>query len=118
MSEYSTEKCIVLQTGKARSTIGGNSLYKSFEKGIVMIQEVFDLKRYLHCQSLDALLCPINREMTRREHECDDWALLKNPGWLMIHYEANGGAVAFAKRRAEFIRKVEVPDIPEEDYMI
>ncbi len=80
-----------------------------------MTQEIFDLGRYTRTQLQEALTCPLNRDMTRREHECDDWELFRYPEWLMSHYLENGGAKAFASRRAEFVRLVEVP---EEDYAI
>lgn len=95
--------------------IENNSLYTNFEKGITVTQEIFDLGRYTRTQLQEALTCPLNRDMTRREHECDDWELFRHPEWLMRHYLENGGAIAFASRRADFVRQVEVP---EEDYMI
>jgi hypothetical protein len=73
---------------------------------------VFDLQQYTKRQFVDALTCPINRHGTRVEHGCDDWALYEHPEWLMAHYFANGGPEAFAKRRDEFIRNIEVPDPP------
>ncbi len=76
---------------------------------------VFDLRSYTNAQWVEALTCPINRHGTREKHRCDDWELFKHPKWLVEHYHENGGPVAFARRRAEFVRTVEVPD---DDYQI
>lgn len=77
-------------------------------------RKVFDIKKYTHDQIVDALLCPVNRDMTRREHSCDDEALWKNKGqWLIEHYINFGGATAWAKHRAEYEYEIEEPDPPE-----
>ena len=80
-----------------------------------MTKITFDLRRYTRAQMVEALTCPLNRDMTRREHSCDDWELFKHPEWLMWHYHENGGPIAFAARRVEFVRVVEIPD---EDFQI
>ena len=80
-----------------------------------MTVTIFDLKSCANAQVVEALTCPINRHCTRRVHDCDDWELFKHQEWLTEHYNANGGPVMFARRRAEFIRTVEVPD---EDFQI
>ena len=73
-----------------------------------------DLTRYNHDQIIDALLCPVNRDMTRREHSCDDKELWKNQGvWLMEHYIKFGGAEAWSKHRAEYEYETEVTVIKE-----
>ncbi|MEK9177858.1 MAG: hypothetical protein AAB777_01920 [Patescibacteria group bacterium] len=71
---------------------------------------IFDQRGFLQKQIFDALLCPINRHFTRTEHGCDDWGLWRNPQWLVEHYINNGGAVEFAKHRAEFFLEMETPD--------
>ncbi|MFA6446456.1 MAG: hypothetical protein WCW14_04390 [Candidatus Paceibacterota bacterium] len=81
---------------------------EAFLKGDTMKVKQFDTANYTRAQMLEALTCPINRHCTRVEHGCDDWELFKHPEWLMQHYIERGGAVAFAKRRSEFIRDVEV----------
>ena len=79
-----------------------------------MKRKVFNIRRYTHDQIVDALLCPINRDMTRREHSCDDEALWKNKGeWLIEHYIKFGGAEAFAKRREEYYEEEEVVEEDE-----
>jgi hypothetical protein len=68
---------------------------------------------------IEALLCPINRDGTRREHGCDDMGLFNNPQWLIEHYIQNGGAKEFEKRRrAEFLREVEIPDATKDEIEI
>ncbi len=69
---------------------------------------VFDQKGYMQRQIWEALTCPINRHCTRLEHGCDDWDLFHHPEWLITHFISNGGAEEFAKRRAEFLREIEV----------
>ena len=76
-----------------------------------MIVEKFDLHHFNDAQVIDALTCPVNRDMTRREHDCDDWALYKNPGWLLAHYIMNGGADEFRKRRKDFTKIIELSDV-------
>lgn len=62
-----------------------------------------DITRYNHDQIVDALLCPVNRHMTRVEHGCNDKALWENGGvWLMEHYINFGGAAEWAKRRERY----------------
>ncbi len=34
----------------------------------------------------NALLCPINRNETMREHNCSELELLEHPEWLLAHY--------------------------------
>lgn len=72
---------------------------------------VFDNSKFLQRQIVEALTCPINRHCTRLERRCDDWELWHNPEWLIQHFIDNGGAAAFARRREEFLRVVEVPEI-------
>jgi len=72
--------------------------------------QIFDRAKFLHKQVVEALTCPINRHGTRVEHECDDEWLGRHPDLLIKHYIENGGAAAFAKRRPEFVREVEIPD--------
>lgn len=76
---------------------------------------IFDFKKYELKQILEAVTCPINRHGTREEHGCDDWELFRHPELLIKHFVENGGAAAFAKRRAEFEREIEIPDPPEYD---
>lgn len=71
----------------------------------------FDMGLFMQRQYVEALTCPVNRHCTREERNCDDWELFKNPGWLLKHFIENGGAVEFAKRRAEFCREIEVFEI-------
>ncbi|MSR79085.1 MAG: hypothetical protein EXS59_02995 [Candidatus Taylorbacteria bacterium] len=85
------------------------------KKRVVVTKITFDHRSYTHAQVTEALTCPLNRDMTRREHNCDDWELFKHPGWLLWHYHENGGPKAFAARREEFVRVTEEPD---EDYQI
>lgn len=67
-----------------------------------------DLAKYNHDQIVDMLLCPLNRDMTRREHNCDDRALWENRGqWLIEHYVNFGGAAEWAKRRSDYMRETE-----------
>ena len=73
-------------------------------------QEVFDHQAFMRQQVIEALTCPVNRDMTRREHGCDDWALYRNPEWLVQHFARNGGAEAFAKHRAKYIREIPSPE--------
>ena len=61
----------------------------------------FNQHKYLDDQVIEALTCPVNRHCTRVEHNCDDWTLFKNPNWLLEHFIAHGGAVAFAAHREE-----------------
>lgn len=75
-----------------------------------MKRKVFDARRYELKQIVEALTCPINRYATMREHNCDEWFLYKKPELLIRHFIENGGAKAFAKRREEFMREIEVPD--------
>ena len=78
-----------------------------------------DLTRYNHQQFVDAMLCPVNRDMTRREHNCDDKALWENGGvWLMEHYIKFGGAEAWAKHRDEYEVETEVTVIKEIPVMV
>jgi len=63
-------------------------------------------------QIVEALTCPVNRDMTRVEHSCDDRELFHHPEWLIAHYITNGGAIAFAKRREE------ANNNPEPEYII
>jgi len=63
------------------------------------------LEQYNLTQILDAVTCPVNRHAVRAKKTCDDWELYKHPDWLIEHYVENGGAVAFARRRSEFIDK-------------
>ncbi|MFA6314900.1 MAG: hypothetical protein WC648_00835 [Candidatus Paceibacterota bacterium] len=69
-----------------------------------------DIQAFLFRQTMVALTCPINRHGTRVEHNCDDWALWYHPEYLINHFVENGGAAAFAARRAEFLKEVFVPD--------
>ena len=70
-----------------------------------------DITKYNHDQIVDALLCPVNRDMTRREHSCDDRALWENRGqWLIEHYVNFGGATAWAKHRPEYVFETEVEE--------
>lgn len=71
---------------------------------------IFDIRHYSHAQIVDALTCPVNRHMTRVEHDCNDQDLYENPEWLLAHYVKHGGAKAFAKRRKEFERQVFTED--------
>ena len=81
-----------------------------------MKKRVFNLKRYTHDQLVDALLCPVNRDMTRREHSCDDEALWKNHGeWLIQHYIEFGGAEEWAKRREEYYEEREEEEAGKEE---
>ena len=67
---------------------------------------VFDHTGSLHGQILiDPLTCPITRQGTRVEHDCDDWDLWRNPNLLLEHYIKNGGATAFARKREEFLSR-------------
>lgn len=77
---------------------------------------VFDRVRYARVQLVDALTCPINRHATRLHHNCDDWFLHQHPDLLLMHYIKNGGAVAFARRREEFLQEVEIPDPVDETH--
>jgi hypothetical protein len=61
----------------------------------------FNSHKYNDDQVIEALTCPVNRHCTRVEHNCDDWELHNHPEWLIIHFIENGGAVEFAKRRAD-----------------
>lgn len=71
--------------------------------------EFFDIQNYTRDQIVDALLCPVNRDMTRREHGCDDKVLWENKGrWLLEHYVRFGGAEAWAAHRPEYTRLIEV----------
>ena len=79
-------------------------------KGPPMKIQVFDRSKYMQRQIIEALTCPINRHFTRLKHGCDDWGLWRNPSLLINHFIENGGAVEFAKRRADFLREVDVPD--------
>lgn len=80
---------------------------------------VFNLAKYTLDQIKDALLCPVNRDMTRREHSCDDRALWEDGGKkLMDHYLKFGGAEAWAKKRAQYEFVVEEPDIPVDEPQI
>jgi hypothetical protein len=74
------------------------------EKGKAKKPAVFDLKLYSAEQVMEALNCPVNRHCTRVEHDCTDWDLQLHPEWLIQHYIENGGAVAFAQKRKDFIR--------------
>ncbi|MEI6528467.1 MAG: hypothetical protein WCO10_02225 [bacterium] len=65
----------------------------------------FNVEQYNLAQVVDAMTCPVNRHATRAEHNCDDWELYKHPEWLFNHYIKHGGALEFAKRRAEFADK-------------
>jgi hypothetical protein len=66
---------------------------------------LLDLTRYTLEQILIMCLCPVNRWATKEEHGwCSDNDLMEHPEWLFNHFEKNGGAEAFAKRRAEFTR--------------
>ena len=65
-----------------------------------------DHEKYMSEQVRIALTCHINRHMTRLEHKCSDQDLFEHPEWLLDHFIANGGAEAFAKRRAEFQEQV------------
>jgi len=38
-----------------------------------------------------AFLCPINREATMIEHNCDEHGLFENPKWLLEHYFEKSG---------------------------
>lgn len=73
-------------------------------KGMANKPPIFDMSQYSREQIMEALNCPVNRHCTRVEHDCDDWDLQKNPNWLVKHFIDNGGAVAFAQKRKEFIR--------------
>jgi hypothetical protein len=77
-----------------------------------MILKIFDARRFMLDQVIVALTCPINRDCTRKEHQCDDWELFKHPDWLIRHFIENGGAEAFARRREEYYQEQEVPDEP------
>jgi hypothetical protein len=70
----------------------------------------FDFRRYELKQIIEAINCPVNRHATREEHKCDDWYLHENPHLLVIHFVEKGGAVEFAKRRAEFLSLCELSD--------
>lgn len=59
-------------------------------------------------QIVEALTCPLNRTMTMVEHSCDEMELFHHPEWLVSHYVANGGAIAFAERRKEQIEFNEI----------
>ncbi|MFA6227556.1 MAG: hypothetical protein WC631_03750 [Candidatus Paceibacterota bacterium] len=65
-----------------------------------------DHEKYMEEQIRIALTCHVNRHMTRVEHNCTDQDLFEHPEWLIDHFIANGGAVAFAQRRKEFEEKV------------
>jgi hypothetical protein len=54
-------------------------------------------------EAIIALTCPVNRDCTRRERLCDDFALFENPDWLLDHFSKNGGTEEFKKRREEFL---------------
>ena len=69
-----------------------------------------DFASYNLAQIKDALTCPINRHATRVRHGCDDWGLHEHPEWLLENYIEKGGAVAFAKRRAEFVSLCDLAD--------
>ena len=56
---------------------------------------------YKHAQVMEALSCPVNRDATRKERNCDDLVLFDHPEWLVEHYIKYGGAAAFARRREE-----------------
>ncbi len=75
-----------------------------------MIVTVFDSRQFMQRQIMEALLCPINRHCTREQHNCDDWDLWHHPDWLIEHFISHGGAVEFAKRRADFVRVIEIED--------
>lgn len=66
----------------------------------------FSNEKYNLEEVIIALTCPVNRDSTRREHLCDDWALFENPDWLLEHFTLNGGAEEYAKRRQEFLDPV------------
>ncbi len=84
-----------------------------------MIIQFFDLKGYQFAQVLDAVTCPLNRSATMIEHGIDEWELYRRgPAPLITHYIENGGAVAFARRRAEFVRIKEIPDEVELEFYI
>lgn len=38
-----------------------------------------------------AFLCPVNRNATMIEHNCNQWELLQNPMWLLDHYFTHSG---------------------------
>lgn len=73
-------------------------------KGMASKPPIFDISQYSKEQIIEALNCPVNRHCTRVEHKCDDWTLQEHPEWLIRHFVENGGAVAFAQKRKEFIR--------------
>ncbi len=79
-----------------------------------MLKKIFDNHHYCDAQIIEAFTCPINRDCTRKEHNCDDWHLYKNPKLLIKHFIENGEAIEFAKRREEFMKEIEVYD----DYII
>lgn len=58
-------------------------------------------------QPVQAFLCITNRYMTMREYGCSPESFLreKNHDCLIMHFIANGGAVAFAKRREKYFFK-------------
>ena len=79
-------------------------------KETIVGTKVFDHIAFMQRQTIDALTCPVNRDWTRREHQCDDWMLYQHPDWLIEHYIRNSGAVEFAKHRADFFWEIETPD--------
>ena len=58
-------------------------------------------------QIKEAFLCPINRDATRKQHDCNDDYFLKDHNYnlLIRHYIEKGGAEAFAGKRKEFLCK-------------
>ncbi len=56
---------------------------------------------YYLLQILDALTCPLNRHATREERKCPDDELIRNPGWLVEHYEKYGGAAEWGTRHKD-----------------
>lgn len=74
------------------------------------LEPKFDFMAYNMRQIMDALTCPLNRHATRVEKKCSDFELHANPEWLIEHYIRCGGAIEFAKRRAEFVSLCEFAD--------
>lgn len=94
---------------------------------VTKIVDHFDLSSYNMEQRTIALLCPLNRWATKEEwakklgRDITDEDLLRNPDWLMQHFNENGGAEEFAKRRPEFLRKREIKEVvpgPDPEYAI
>lgn len=87
---------------------------------------VFDYSRYVLAQKIEALTCPVNRDSTRREHNCNDMDLFHHPEWLMENYIKKGGSDRFRERRAQFMIEVEdaakansvLASMPQPEYYI